>query len=325
MQSLEKNKDGSLPLLSIACITYNQEPYIRQCLDGFIMQKTNFKFEIVIHDDASTDGTADIIKDYIEKYPDLFVPILQKKNRYSEGKGILVPYVFPKCRGKYIAFCEGDDYWIDPLKLQKQVDYLETHDDCGIVHTDFDLVYGNRRHQHYSSRPRNRLEALIKGNYSIDTLTVMMRKSKYDIVKDRLLNNRFPMGDSPMWIEMASVSNVGYIDDVTSKYRILANSASHNTDTNIEIAFCKAAIQCRKYYAKVFNVEFPEKDARMQFYDRVFHITYKNCDGITAKKYLCIAKTENLMSTKLWILYLGSVYIFFRPVVKMIYQLLQYK
>lgn len=119
----------SNPLVSIACVTYNHAPFIRQCLEGFIMQQTDFDFEIVIHDDASTDGTRDVILEYCSKYPNLFRPILQEQNKYREGKGIFARYVFPQCRGKYIAMCEGDDYWTDPLKLQKQVDFLEKNPD----------------------------------------------------------------------------------------------------------------------------------------------------------------------------------------------------
>lgn len=117
------------PLVSICCVTYNHENYIRDCLDSFLMQKTNFQFEVIIHDDASTDNTAKIICEYVEKYPDLFVPILQTDNQYSKGIKPYQTYVYPRAKGKYIAVCEGDDYWTDPYKLQKQVDFLESNND----------------------------------------------------------------------------------------------------------------------------------------------------------------------------------------------------
>src|SRR5690625_3999133 len=99
-------------IVSISCITYNQSSYIRQCLDGFLMQKCNFKFEVLIHDDASTDNTADIIKEYQAKYPDIIKPIYQAENQYSKGvRGINIRFNFPRAQGKYIALCEGDDYW----------------------------------------------------------------------------------------------------------------------------------------------------------------------------------------------------------------------
>ena len=115
-------------LVSISCITYNHVQYIRQCLDGFLMQQTNFAFEVLIHDDCSTDGTTEIIKEYELMYPDIIKPIYEKENQYQQGKpsGSVV-WNFPRAQGKYIAMCEGDDYWIDPLKLQKQVDFLDAN------------------------------------------------------------------------------------------------------------------------------------------------------------------------------------------------------
>ena len=117
-------------MISVICITYNHEKYIRKCLDGFIMQETDFPYEVLVHDDASTDNTASIVREYEILYPDIIKPIFQTENQYSKGKSITRDIVFPKCRGKYIAFCEGDDYWTDPYKLQKQVAALETHADC---------------------------------------------------------------------------------------------------------------------------------------------------------------------------------------------------
>lgn len=112
-------------IVTIRCLVYNHEPYIRQCLEGFVMQKTNFTFEAIVHDDASIDGSAAIIKEYAEKYPDIIKPIYETENQYSKHDGSLRRIMDSHTRGKYIAYCEGDDYWIDPLKLQKQVDLLE--------------------------------------------------------------------------------------------------------------------------------------------------------------------------------------------------------
>jgi len=125
------------PFVSICCLAYNHEPYIRDCLDGFMIQQTNFDFEVLIHDDASTDKTAEIIREYEKKYPDIIKPIYQTENQYSKRVGITRVFQFPRARGKYIAMCEGDDYWTDPLKLQKQVDFLESNPDYGLVHTGF--------------------------------------------------------------------------------------------------------------------------------------------------------------------------------------------
>ena len=125
---MEKEGTYELPIMvTIRCITYNHAPYIRQCLEGFVMQKTNFRFEAIVHDDASTDGTADIIREYAEKYPNIIKPIYETENQYSKHDGSIRRILNEHTHGKYVASCEGDDYWIDPLKLQKQVDLLESN------------------------------------------------------------------------------------------------------------------------------------------------------------------------------------------------------
>jgi len=119
------------PLVSVISITYNHEPFIRACLEGFMMQQTSFPVEFIIHDDASTDHTADIIREYYQKRPDLFHVIIEKENLYSQHKPIMQP-LYDMAQGKYVALCEGDDYWIDPLKLQKQFNYMEQHPQCNV-------------------------------------------------------------------------------------------------------------------------------------------------------------------------------------------------
>lgn len=115
------------PMVSVCCITYNQAPYIAKALEGFQMQRTTFPYEVIVHDDASTDGTREILARYASKHPDLIFPIFQNENQYSRNVPISAEFVFKKARGKYIALCEGDDYWTDEEKLQWQVDFLEAN------------------------------------------------------------------------------------------------------------------------------------------------------------------------------------------------------
>ena len=122
-------------LLSINTMTYNHEKYIAQCIEGILMQKTNFAFELLIHDDASTNNTAAIIKEYEKKYPNIIKPIYQTENKWSKGIKISATYQYPRAKGKYIAVCEGDDYWIDENKLQMQVDFLENNPEYGMCYT----------------------------------------------------------------------------------------------------------------------------------------------------------------------------------------------
>ncbi len=126
--------------VSIICNTYNQESYIRDALNSFVMQKTDFKFEVLVHDDASTDNTPNIIKEFEEKYPDIIKPIYQTENQYSKKIPITKTFTLPRAKGKYFAYCEGDDYWTDELKLQKQYDVLEAHPDIDMCAHSTNMV-----------------------------------------------------------------------------------------------------------------------------------------------------------------------------------------
>ena len=115
--------------VSVLCATYNHEEFLGNTLDSFLEQRTDFPFEVLVNDDASTDGTADVLREYAAKYPDIIRPFYQKENLYSRRINLYDTVFFPEVRGEYIALCEGDDFWCDPLKLQRQVDFLD------IIHT----------------------------------------------------------------------------------------------------------------------------------------------------------------------------------------------
>ena len=265
------NKIEKEPLVSIACITYNQDKYIRQCLDGFVMQKTNFKFEIVIHDDASTDNTPSIIREYCDRYPDLFVPILQTQNKYREGKGILIPYVYPRCKGKYIALCEGDDYWIDPLKLQKQVDFLEENPDYVFSYTNYLIdsdSMGGIVEVNSKSVSGNICKYLLTRNNPIITASVCIRRT---IVESYMLeHNRYEikmlMGDLPLWIYASKEGMVHYLNERTTVYRLLSESASHTSDYLKMQKFMRNALEIKLYFNKLYNLDCSEKQIIKKYY-----------------------------------------------------------
>ncbi len=212
------------PLVSVCCISYNHEKFIRQCLDGFIMQKTNFKFEVIIHDDASTDRTAEIIKEYQEKHPDIIKPIFQVENQYSKNTPILKTIVYPQVKGKYVAICEGDDYWTDPDKLQKQVDFLEANPDYSICFHPVKIIYEdvNKKSTLYPSNKFLKqdltLEKLLGVNF-IQTNSVMYRwllkKGEPD---DKLPGGIMP-GDWYLNLLHAKEGKIGFLEDVMSVYR----------------------------------------------------------------------------------------------------------
>ena len=177
------------PLVSITCLTYNHAPYLRQCLDGFVMQKTSFPIEILIYDDASEDGTQDIIREYERKYPDLIKPIYQTENQYSKGVKVEFVYNYPRAKGKYIAFCEGDDYWTDPNKLQKQIDFLERHQEHVMCSHQYKLYFQKEKIMDHAIRPIGNfsdgisfdLSFLIRGGWLFQPLSVVFRKSALDL------------------------------------------------------------------------------------------------------------------------------------------------
>ena len=178
--------DKSIPAVSICCATYNHVQFIRQCLDGFVMQKTNLPFEVLIHDDASTDGTQDIIREYEAKYPDIIKPIYQKENQYSKGVRVSLVYNYSRVRGKYVALCEGDDYWTDPYKLQKQVDFLENHPDYVMCSHQFNQYWQEEGRLEEIADPHFKgadydLLNLIGGRWLTQTLTVMYRRSALNL------------------------------------------------------------------------------------------------------------------------------------------------
>ena len=130
--------------VSVVCTAYNHEPYIRQTLESFVSQQTDFAFEVLVNDDASTDGTADIIREYAEKYPGIIRPFLQEKNLYSQGINMYDTVLYPEVRGEYIAVCEGDDCWTDPQKLRLQAAFLDAHPEyTACVHNSTGQIIGS--------------------------------------------------------------------------------------------------------------------------------------------------------------------------------------
>lgn len=220
-------------MVSICCLVYNHEKYLRDCLEGFINQKTNFKFEILIHDDASTDLSTKIIKKYEEKYPDIIKPIYQKENQYSKGVKISWKYQYPRARGKYIALCEGDDYWSDDRKLQKQFDVMEKNPDCVFSTHKVEKIYedGTPMQEYIPLKEMNsgkiRQIDFIKFLFTqnINTFQTSSYFFRNECIK--CFNNEIPefikiatVGDRPLMMYMASLGNIYYINESMSRYRV---------------------------------------------------------------------------------------------------------
>lgn len=219
-QEIMKNwKDNlDLPVVSVCCTTFNHEPYIAEAIDGFLMQETEFPFEILIRDDCSTDKTASIVKEYAEKYPSLIKPVFEKENTYSKGVKPM-PQLFKLATGKYIALCEGDDYWTDPLKLQKQVDFLEESEDYVITYTSAEGFDENGKVDNYKGGSTRDLESIeLQKCAPINTLTVCFRNILMELPPE-FQCTRF--GDLFLWSLLGEHGRGKYLKNIKpSKYRI---------------------------------------------------------------------------------------------------------
>ena len=210
---------NELPLVSICTITYNHESFIREALESFLNQKTNFKYEIIIYDDASTDNTQKIIREIEIKYPYIIKPHYQTVNQYSKGvRGIAAKFTFPRAQGKYIAMCEGDDYWIDPYKLQKQVDFLENNPTISM--TFGNALIDDSTYQYH--RKGKYLNSDIAKVYNVDsvfelglpTLTMVFRNGLFNFSGSKAMS-----GDLFLRLELSLFGGFYYHGEVFGVHR----------------------------------------------------------------------------------------------------------
>lgn len=257
------------PLVSICSLVYNHELYLRQCLDGFVMQQTSFPFEVVIHDDASTDGSVAIIREYATRYPNIFVPIYQTENQYSQGKKVSSTFVFPRARGKYIALCEGDDYWTDPLKLQKQVDFLEAN-------PEYSMCFHSANVFCQSSGQYNDLFAYVQDReyegvefikkWTVPTASVCFRRNVIDseLYQTVRKNPYFVYGDLILFLSCASLGRIRGLSSMMSVYRRLDNGAVLSAKSpEMEVRLCRQVLA----YAECFGEKYT-KVCRDIFFER---------------------------------------------------------
>lgn len=267
--------------LSIICLSYNHSKYIRDTLDSFVMQKTNFPFEVLVHDDASTDGTAKIIQEYAQKYPDIIKPIFEKENCWQRGINFSKEKIWPLVKGEYVALCEGDDYWTDENKLQKQVDFLEAHPECSICFHPVKVKWDDSREDD-SVYPNAKMlkkagaldfESLLKRNF-IQTNSVVYRwrflHDSYDLMPEGILP-----GDWFLHLLHAQIGKIGFMPDIMAVYRRNAGGVWTGAGKAPEW-FCKCGLAHLRFWEaieKQFNVDkFVEKEflKRAIFYAALF-------------------------------------------------------
>lgn len=228
------------PTVTVWCLTYNQKEFIKDALEGFVMQKTSFPFEVIVHDDASTDGTTDIVNEYAKKYPEIIKPMIETENQWQKGglKHIIGIMNEKHRRGKYIAFCEGDDYWTDPLKLQRQVDFLESHSDYSMCFHSAKKKYETNTVawidcENIQDKDYDATDIFV--NWTVPTASVLCRKEAMDFYANLKHPERIQNYDIFIILSCAMVGRLRGMHEQMSVYRIQGEGLTYNK---------KALIRC---------------------------------------------------------------------------------
>lgn len=220
--------DHGAPLVSVLCHVYNQRAYVGDALDAILRQTTDFPFELIVRDDASSDGTAQVVAGYAERYPRIVRAILEPENRYCQGVKPIAA-TFPLARGEYLAFCEGDDYWLGQDKLQQQIEFMRAHPDCGLVHGNYlNLIrIGGRWRTRVAFRSPRQLQqragalyaAMLQAN-RIQTCTMLCRRTLVAAYRQSGPGvDGYMVGDWPLFLALAHAAHVGFIKRPIAAYR----------------------------------------------------------------------------------------------------------
>ena len=280
---LETSQAIDAPVIVSVCVmSYNLEDYIGEALDSILMQQVNFKYNIIVSDDCSTDNTRKILQHYSHKYPDQIILLLQKKNL-----GVVSNFVeaLKSCKGKYIALLDGDDYWTDPLKLQKQVDFLESNKEYSMVFNNVEFRNETKKGmivKDFNPEKNSReytYDEIVK-TWSIPTCSVLaINNMQYRYIEDNLW---FPVQDLPFYLSCSSIGKIYYLSDITSTYRkLISGSMNSKTFNSLEnnLIFIK--------YFKTLHNDFSD------------FLTQKTINHISAHQYISVAnKYKNMGSTE---------------------------
>ena len=296
------NKDNDVKV-SVYCLCYNHSEYLKDALDGFLNQETNFKYEVIIHDDASTDDSQDIIKEYEEKYPNIIRPIYQKENQLQRGVNIRKKYILPMIRGKYIASCEGDDYWCDTYKLQKQVNFMERHPEYSAsVHNTYLHNCKTKKNKVMYSVDQEKdikiVDVIQNGSSAFHTSSILYRAefADPDIWPDFMFK-AVGFTDYPLGIYLTLMGKVRYFPDLMSVYRWQTKGSWTKMHSNRK----KAAETCAKMIETLLSVDEYSKN----------HYSKEIQEVILNKEYLLLdmeGKYEEMMSEKYKLIRKGRSY-----------------
>lgn len=279
-----KSLDTEHPLVSIKCLAFNHEKYIAQTLDGFLIQETNFPFEVIVHDDASTDNTANILKEYEKKYPLIVKPVYQTENQYSKHDGSLTRASNAPLKGKYVAECEGDDYWTDPSKLQRQADFLESHPEYSLSTENATVLYTDTNvTKPFSTEVEHDVsleDILIRRRFP--TASVLYR---FEFLSEFIQSDQ-PCFDTSLWAFLATKGKVHFNPIISSVYR----RGCGVTEIN-KIKWAYTSENFNNDITRFFNPGQKIRNARSRILFTDFHNAFKAAKKVNDKKealhFLC--------------------------------------
>ncbi|MDT3741079.1 MAG: glycosyltransferase [Candidatus Kapabacteria bacterium] len=314
------------PIVSVVVITYNQENYIAQTLDSILEQKCNFPFEIIIGEDCSTDRTMDLCLDYQRKYPNI-IKVLDN----NVNLGLLKNYhrTIMACKGKYIAGCAGDDYWIDDYKLQNQVDFLDANQDYGLVYTSYIEFINNKskyKKREYSNMPTGDAYEAFLLNSFINGATVCFRAELYHhfIFKFQLQLKNWKMEDRPFWLFISSKTKIHYLNNETAVYRKHDNSITSFKSLEQEIEFIKSSYDVRFYFIE--NVRAVSDEFKIQlykkYYKKLLNYYFQSMNQKNSKETFALLKDISSQSIGDYLKYFGSMNYINNYIVKFIIKLI---
>ena len=305
------------PLVSVAIITYNHAAWIARAMDGVLQQETRFPFELVIGEDCSTDGTREIVREYANRYPEIIRLVTSERNVGAFNNAIRTRKA---CRGNYLAFCEGDDYWHRPDKLEKQIKYLERHPECGLVYSSYDVDDVKRgrkmedfiRYKNWTMPEAPSVSDFIEARgamfWGIMTCTVIVRRSLCEqvIASDPSLhqNPKFLRNDTQLWAEMASRANVHFIPESLSTYTLTEESTTRSRDFTRSPRLQIADAELNLYLCEKYNLPSRLRD----------EMTSKLCNGKlrlafhdrNAQMAEEARRQKRTLTCKEWLLYYGA-------------------
>jgi glycosyltransferase involved in cell wall biosynthesis len=265
-------KNTRTPLVSIICVTYNHEKYLAQTLDSFLAQEVSFPLEIIVHDDASTDGTRAIIEEYARKHPSIR-PMYEEVNQYSLGNDDFVNRMYAAAQGKYMALCEGDDFWTDPQKLQVQVDFLEKHPDYALCFHPVRMFFDD------GSQP----DVIYPESHNADDFTAANLLRRNFIQSNSVMYRRrpdlhIPAGIIPMdWythLYHAKFGKIGFIDRTMAAYRRHPGGIWWQSDKDLSAIWRRFGVGHIRMYTELAKLYGQEKDAREVIGDNICTVFY---------------------------------------------------